>query len=197
MLKELLKGLKYPFLGCNDTKPVIISSKMDNDMEIKLLGALERNSEAFVWSIEDIKGICPSTCRQKILMEEDHDPSIEYQRWLNPAMKEVVKKEVLKWLQAGFIYVISDSPWVSLVQCVPKMGGMTMVRNEKNKLLSTCTVMGWKVYIDYRKLNKETRKDHYPLPFLDQMLDRLAGHSHYCFLDGYSGYNQIMVSPED
>ena len=197
MLKELLKGLKYPFLGCNDIKPIIISSKVDNDMEIKLLGELERNLEAFVWSIEDIKGIRPSTCIHKILMEEDHAPSIEYQRWLNPAMKEVMKKEVLKWLQVGFIYVISNSPWVSPVQCVPKMGGMTVVRNEKNKLLSICTVMGWKVCIDYRKLNKATRKDHYPLPFLDQMLNRLAGHSHYCFLDGYSGYNQIMVSPED
>ena len=72
-----------------------------------------------------------------------------------------------------------------------------MVRNEKDELLSTCIVTGWQVCIDYRKLNKATRKDHYPLPFLDQMLDRLAGHSHYCFLDGYSGYNQIMVHPKD
>ena len=64
-----------------------------------------------------------------------------------------------------------------------------MVRNEKDEILSPCTVMGWRVCINYRKLNKATRKDHYPLPFLDQMLDRLFGHSHYCFLDGYSGYN--------
>ena len=72
-----------------------------------------------------------------------------------------------------------------------------MVQNEKDELLSTRTVMRWRVCIDYRKLNKATRKDHYPLPFLDQMLDLLAGHSHYCFLDGYSRYNQIMVNPED
>ena len=64
-----------------------------------------------------------------------------------------------------------------------------MVLNEKNELLSTCTVTGWRVCIDYRKINKATRKDHYLLPFMDQMLDRLAGHSHYCFIDGYSGYN--------
>ena len=72
-----------------------------------------------------------------------------------------------------------------------------MVRNEKNELLSTNIVMGWRVCIDYRNLNNATRKDHYPLPFLDQMLDRLVRHSHYCFIDGYSGYIQIMVIPED
>ena len=189
MLKELPKGHKYAFLGCNDTKSIIISSKLDNDMEVKLLGVLERNVEAFAWSIEDIKGISPSIFMHKILIKEDHAPSIEHQRRLNPTMKEVMKKEVLKWLQAGFIYVISDSPWVSFVHCVPKMGGMIVVWNEKIELLSTRTVTGWRVCIDYRKLNKATRKDHYPLPSLDQMLDRLAGHSHYYFLDGYSGYN--------
>ena len=72
-----------------------------------------------------------------------------------------------------------------------------MVRNEKDKLLSTHTVTSRRVCIDYRKLNKATRKDHYPLPFLDQMLDKLTGHSHYCFLYGYSRYNQIMVNLED
>ena len=100
-------------------------------------------------------------------------------------------------MQAEIIYVISNSPWVSLVQVVPKKGGMIVVRNEKDKLLSTRTVTGWRVCFDYQKLNKATRKDHYPLPFLDKMLDRIAGHSHYCFLDGYSGYNQIMVNTED
>ena len=72
-----------------------------------------------------------------------------------------------------------------------------MTRNEKNELIPTRTVTRWRVCIDYRKLNTATRKDHYPLPFIDQMLDRLAGHSHYCFLDGYSGYNQIAIAPED
>ena len=83
--------------------------------------------------------------------------------------------------------------------CVSKNGGIAVVRNEKNELLSTRTVTGWRKCIDYRKLNKATTKDHYPipLPFLDQMLYRLAKHSYYCFLDGYLEYNQIMVSPED
>ena len=112
-------------------------------------------------------------------------------------MKEVVRKEVLKWLNAGFIYAISDSSWVSPVHVVPKKGGFTVIRNEKNELIATRTVTGWRVCIDYRKLNTATRKDHFSLPFIDQMLDRLAGHLYFCFLDGYSGYNQIAIAPED
>ncbi|XP_061374012.1 uncharacterized protein LOC133316288 [Gastrolobium bilobum] len=112
-------------------------------------------------------------------------------------MKEVVRKEVVKLLDAGMIYPISDSAWVSPVQTVPKKGGVTMVKNENNELISTRTVTGWRMCVDYRRLNIATRKDHFPLPFLDQMLERLAGHAFYCFLDGYSGYNQIAVAPED
>jgi hypothetical protein len=112
-------------------------------------------------------------------------------------MKEVVKKEVLKLLDAGMIYPISDSSWVSPVHVVPKKGGMTVVANEKNELIPTRTVTGWRMCIYYRRLNSATRKDHFPLPLMDQMLERLAGQAFYCFLDGYSGYNQIAVAPED
>ncbi|XP_058758788.1 uncharacterized protein LOC131632039 [Vicia villosa] len=112
-------------------------------------------------------------------------------------MKEVVRKEVVKLLDAGLIYPISDSSWVSPVHVVPKKGGTTVIANEKNELIPTRTVTGWRVCIDYRRLNLATRKDHFPLPFIDQMLERLAGHDYYCFLDGYSGYNQIAVAPED
>ena len=80
---------------------------------------------------------------------------------------------------------------------VPKKGGFIAIRNEKNELIPKRTVIGWRVCIDYRKLNTTTRKDHYPLPFIDQMLDRLAGHSYFCFLDRYSRYNQIDIAPED
>ena len=86
-------------------------------------------------------------------------------------MKEVVKKEVLKWLNTSFIYAISDNPWVSLVHVVPEKGGFTVIINEKNELISTRTVTRWRVCIDYRKLNIATRKDHYPLPFINKMLD--------------------------
>ena len=110
----------------------------------------------------------------KILMEESYKRSIKHQRRLNPVMKEVVRVEVLKLLNAGIIYAISNSGWVSPVQVVPKIGGITMVRNEKIELLLTRIVTGWRVCIDYRKLIKATQKDHFPLPFIDQMLDRLV-----------------------
>ena len=112
-------------------------------------------------------------------------------------MREVFRKEVLKWLNAGFICAISDNPWVNPVHVVPKNGGFPVIRNEKNELIPTRTVIGWRVCIDYKKLNTSTIKDYYPFPFIDQMLDRLAGHSHFCFLDGYSGYNQIAIALED
>ena len=143
---------------------------------------------------EDLEGISPSICMQKILLEDNAKTSIDHQRRPNPVMKEVVRKEVLKWLNSGYIYAISNSPWVSLVHVVPKKGGFTMIRNEKNELIPIRNVTRWRVCIDYRKLNTATRKDHYPLPFIDQMLDRLAGHSHYFFLDGYSCYNQIAIA---
>ena len=91
----------------------------------------------------------------------------------------------------------SDRSWVSLVQVVPKKGETTVVINEKNELLLTKTVAGWRICIDYRRLNKVTRKDNFPLPFIDQMLDRLARNEYLYFLDGYSGYNQITIAPED
>ncbi|GJX12086.1 reverse transcriptase domain-containing protein [Tanacetum coccineum] len=105
--------------------------------------------------------------------------------------------KVIKLLDAGLIYPISDSPWVSPVHCVPKKGGMTVVENEDNELIPTRLVTGWRVCIDYRKLNDATRKDHFPLPFMDQMLERLAGNEYYCFLDGFSGYFQILIDPQD
>ena len=141
------------------------------------------------WSIADIKGIIPTICIHKILIEESFKLSIEHQKILNPAMKEVVRAEVLNLLNVGIIYAILDSSWVSPVQVVPKKGGMTVVRNNKNELLPTRTATGRRVCIDYRKLNKATKNDHLPLPFMDQILDKLVGYEYYCFLGGYSGYN--------
>ncbi|KAM2397905.1 hypothetical protein ACFXTH_034651 [Malus domestica] len=107
---------------------------------------------------------------------------------------EVVKNEVIKLLDCGVIYPISDSKWVSPVQCVPKKSGVTVVANAENELVPQRIQTGWRVCIDYRRLNAATRKDHFPLPFIDQMLERLAGYAFYCFLDGY---NQIVITPED
>ena len=165
--------------------------------EEKLLRVLRKHKEVIKWPLVDIKWIRPSMCMHRILLEEDSRPIIEVQRRLNPTMKEVVRKEVLKWLDAGVIYPISNSPLVSLFQVVPKEGGMSEIKNENNELTPTRIVSGWRISIDYKKLNNGTRKDHFPLPFIDQMLDSLVGHEFYCFLDGYSGYNQIAIAPED
>ena len=149
------------------------------------------------WSLADIKGIRSSMCMHMILLKEDSKLIVDAHRSLNPSMKEVVRKEVLKWLDAGVMYPIYDSSWVSPVQVVPKKGGTTMIINEKNELLPTKTVTGWRICIDYRRLNEVTKKDHFPLPFIDWMLDRFARNEYFHFLDGYSGYNQITIAPED
>ena len=195
--KPLPSHLKYAYLGVESTLPVIISASLNVLEEEKLLRVLQDHKQAIGWSLADLKGIRPSMCMHRILLEDGHKPSVEAQRRLNPTMKEVVRKEVLKWLDTGVIYPISESAWVSPVQVVPKKGETTVIKTENNILLPSKTVTGWRICIDYRKLNKATRKDHFPLPFLDQMLDRLAGYQYYCFLDGYSGYNQIAIAPED
>ncbi|XP_062155263.1 uncharacterized protein LOC133863335 [Alnus glutinosa] len=196
-LKPLPDKLKYAFLGSNDTLPVIIASDLQKDQEDSLLAVLKKHKEAIGWTVADLKGIDPSICMHRIHLEEDARPSREAQRRLNPNMKEVVMKEVVKLLDAGIIYPISDSKWVSPTQVVPKKSGITVVENSVGELIPQHTTTGWRVCIDYRKLNSHTRKDHFPLPFIDQILERLAGQSYYCFLDGYSGYNQVAVDPQD
>src|SRR4051812_17678096 len=104
-------------------------------------------------------------------------------------MKDVVRTEVLKLLATCIIYPIADSKWVSLVHCVPRKEGMTVVPIGKNELIHQRIVIGYRMRIDFRKLNKATRKDHYPLPFIDHMLERLSQNTHFCYLDGYSGFS--------
>ncbi len=161
------------------------------------MSVLGEHKHAIGWSVTDLKGIDPSICMHRIHLKEDAKPTREMQRRLNPNMKEVVKKEVVKLLDAGIIYPISDSNWVSPTQVVPKKSGITVVENTEGELLPTRTTTSWRVCIDYRKLNSMTRNDHFSLPFIDQILERLAGQGFYCFLDGYSGYNQVAVYPDD
>ncbi|KAI4310899.1 hypothetical protein MLD38_035843 [Melastoma candidum] len=173
-IKPLPSHLKYAFLGESNTLPVIVSNRLDDKQLNQLLDLLRAHKEAIGWSLADLKGISPSICMHKIRLVDKEKRVVEAQRRLNPIMKEVVKKEVLKWLDAGIIYPISDSNWVSPVQCVPKKGGMTVISNDKNELIPTRTITGWRACMDYHKLNNLTKKDHFPLPFIDQMLDRLA-----------------------
>jgi hypothetical protein len=193
-LKSLPFNLKYLFLGENKTFPVIISLKLNAHQEGKLLQSLKMHKNALGWTTADIKGISPLICTHMIYLEEDVKPSRKMQRRLNPNMKEVVKNKVIKLLDNGIIYPISDSKWVSPTQVVPKKSGVTVITNE---LIPTRTITSWCMCIDYRKLNSMTRKDHFSLPFMDQILERVGGHEFYCFLDGYSSYNQIEIALED
>nr|GEW85841.1 reverse transcriptase domain-containing protein [Tanacetum cinerariifolium] len=174
-LKDLPSYLEYAYLEGVDKLPVIIAKDLKVNEKETLLKVLKSHKRAIVWKIIDIKGIDPRFCTHKILMEEDYKPTMQSQRRVNPKIHEVIKKEVIKLLDAGMIYPIFDSPWVSPIHCVPKKGGITVVENENNELIPTRLVTGWRVCIDYRKLNDVTRKYHFPLPFMDQMLERLAG----------------------
>ncbi|GJX71570.1 reverse transcriptase domain-containing protein [Tanacetum coccineum] len=196
-LKDLPPHLEYAFLEGDDKLPVIIAKDLSDEEKAALIKVFKSHKRGIAWKLSDIKGINPEFCTHKILMEDDFKPAVQHQRRVNPKIHEVIKKEVLKLLDAGLIYPILDSPWVSPVHCVLKKGGFTVVKNDENELIPTRLVTGWRVCIDYQKLNDATRKDHFPLPFMDQMLERLAGNDYYCFLDGFSGYFQIPIDPQD
>ncbi|GJX02806.1 reverse transcriptase domain-containing protein [Tanacetum coccineum] len=165
--------LEYAFLEGDDKLPVIIAKDLKDEEKAALLKVLKSHKRAIAWKLSDIKGVSPEFCTHKILMEEDyeHETTIDLPN--------------------------SERARVSPVHCVPKKGGMTVITNDENELIPTRLVTGWRVCIDYRKLNEATRKDHFPLPFMDQMLERLAGNEYYCFLDGFSGYFQIPIDPKD
>ena len=133
--KPLPSHLKYAYLRLTSTLPVLISASLIELEEENLLRVLRDHRNALGWSLDDLKGIRPSMCMNRILLEEGYKPSVEAQQRFNPTMKEVVRKEVLKWLDTGVIYPISDSAWVSPVQVVPKKGGTTVIRTENNILL--------------------------------------------------------------
>ncbi|GJY53784.1 reverse transcriptase domain-containing protein [Tanacetum coccineum] len=196
-LKDLPPHLEYAFLEENNKLPVNIAKDLSVDEKTALIKVLKSRKQAIAWKLSDIKGINLEFCSHKIILEEDYEPMVQHQRRVNPKIHDVIKKEVEKLLDAGLIYPISDSPWVSPIHYVPKKGEMTVVKNDENELVPTRLVTGWRVCIDYLKLNEATRKNHFPLLFMDQMLERLAGNEFYCFLDGFSGYFQIPIDPKD
>nr|GEY11971.1 reverse transcriptase domain-containing protein [Tanacetum cinerariifolium] len=196
-LKDLPPHLEYAFLEGDNKLPVIIAKELGDEEKSALIKVLKSHKRAIAWKLSNIHGINSEFYTRKNLMKEDYKPAVQHQRPVNPKIHDIIKKEVEKLLDAGLIYPIADSPWVSPVHCVPKKGGFTVVENEENELIPTRLVTGWWVCIDYRKLNEATRKDHFPLPFMDQMLERLVGNEYYCFLDGFSGYFQIPIDPRD
>ncbi|RDY09936.1 Retrovirus-related Pol polyprotein from transposon 17.6, partial [Mucuna pruriens] len=149
------------------------------DQEEKLLNVLRKYKKAIGWTLADLPRISPSICMHTILLEEEARPIRQQQRRLNLTILDVVKKEVTKLLAVEIIYPISDSQWVSPVQVAPKKFGMPVMKNRHDEMVSTRIQNSWRVCIDYRKLNQETRKDHFPLPFIDQV------------------YMQIHIAPVD
>nr|GEX42078.1 reverse transcriptase domain-containing protein [Tanacetum cinerariifolium] len=157
-LKNLPPHLEYAFLEGNDKLPVIIAKYLKDEEKTALIKVLKSHKQALAWQLFDIKGIHPEFFTHKILMEDDFKPAINLP-YLGHSLGEP--------------RALSS-----------KKGGFTVVENEENELIPTRLVTGWRVCIDYRKLNDATRKDHFSLPFMDQMLERLAGNEYYCFLDG-------------
>ncbi|GJW48966.1 hypothetical protein Tco_0080612 [Tanacetum coccineum] len=140
-MKPLPKHLEYAFLEKDSLLPVVISALLKDDEKKRLISVLKKHKEVFAWKTSKILGISPSFCKHKINFEDDAKPVIQQQRRLNPNMKEIVKKEIIKLLIVNIIYPIEDSPWVSPVHCVPKKGGMAVVTNEKNELVPKRTVI--------------------------------------------------------
>nr|GEV55541.1 reverse transcriptase domain-containing protein [Tanacetum cinerariifolium] len=168
-LKELPPHLEYAFQGENEKWPVIIAKDLNVNEKTPLINVLKSRKKAIAWKLTDIRGIDLNSVHTK-----SYSKKTSHQRCR-----------------------VRGGPWVSPVHCVPKKGGMTVITNDENELVPTRLVTGWRVCIDYRKLNEATRKDHFPLPFMDQMLERLAGNEYYYFLDGFSGYFQIPIDPKD
>jgi hypothetical protein len=170
-LKPLPVGLRYAFLNNDLDSPMIISDKLSEEQTLRLMIVLEKHRSTYGYSLQDLKGISPVLRTHRIPTDPDISPSREYQRRLNNAMREIIKKEVLKLLHARIIYPMRHSEWVSPVQVVPKKGGVTVVKNEKNELIPQRTVTGRCMCVDYRKLNKATKKGHFLFPFIDEMLE--------------------------
>ena len=126
-----------------------------------------------------MKGIPYNLCTHHIYIKSDSQPVCQPQRRMNPNLRDIVKEEIQKLLEVGFIYPISNSEWVSPLVIVPKKNGK------------------WRVCVDYREMNKETQKDHFPFPFIDQVPNTLSEKKFFSFLDGFSKYNQIQIALED
>nr|GEW76119.1 reverse transcriptase domain-containing protein [Tanacetum cinerariifolium]GEW76128.1 reverse transcriptase domain-containing protein [Tanacetum cinerariifolium] len=168
-LKELPPHLEYLFLEGDYKLQVIIAKDLSMEEKTALITVLKSYKRAIAWKLSDIKGIAPEFCTHKILMEDNFEPAVQLQRRVNPKIHDVINNE----------------------------GGFTIVENDENELILTRLVTGWRVCIDYRKLNEATHKDHFPLSFMGQMLERLAGNQYYCFLDGFFDYFQIHIDPKD
>nr|GFA67986.1 reverse transcriptase domain-containing protein [Tanacetum cinerariifolium] len=155
LVRKDLKVVKLKNQFSDDEPPEVELKELPPHLEYAFMGENEK-WPAISWKLTDIRGIDPEFCSHKILLEEDFSPKVQSQRRIDPKIHDVIKKEVEKLLDARLIYPVSDSPWISHVHCVPKKGGMTVIKNDENELVPTRLVTGWRVCIDYRKLNEAT-----------------------------------------
>ncbi|XP_047249863.1 uncharacterized protein LOC124885667 [Capsicum annuum] len=181
---------QYIFLGEEKTLSIIVAGDLEPCQVDALKSIMKKFIQAIGWTIADIIGIPPEIRSHKIKLNVDHVPSMEHQRRLNQPIQEVVKKEIIKWLDAGVVYPILTSTWVSPIQCVSKKGGMTVFPNENNDLVPMRPVTGWRVCMDYRKLNSWNEKDHFPMPFTDRMLDRIVDRDS---IDGHARFYRRFI----
>ncbi|MCO5606372.1 hypothetical protein L7F22_060560 [Adiantum nelumboides] len=162
-----------------DPKMVRVSGNLDQEFRSQLQVLLAEYKDIFAWHYSVLKGVDPAFCEHKINLKADAVPIIQHRYRLNPTYAKQVKEEIDKLLAVGFIYPVDKVTWLSPIVVVPK----------KNGKIRVC--------VDWRKLNAATITDPFLLPYCDTMLDSVARHEMYSFLDGFSGYNQIRMVPED
>ena len=162
-----------------EIRNIKIGIELSDEEVAKYKALVMEYRDIFAWSYKDLQGIPPEVAQHRIPLIPGAIPIRQKERRMNPQLQLVVKVELEKLLQAGFIKPVEITDWVS---------PMVLVKKKNGKL---------RVCIDYRKLNKNTQKDHFPLPFINSILDEVAGHEMYTFMDGYSGYNQVSIAPED
>nr|GEY67285.1 reverse transcriptase domain-containing protein [Tanacetum cinerariifolium] len=179
-LKDLAHHLEYAFLEGDNKLPVIIAKELGDEEKSALIKVLKSHKRAIAWKLSDVQGINPEFCTHKILMEEDYKPAVQNERRVNPKIYDVIKKEVEKLFDAGLIYPISDSPWVSPVHCVPIKGGFTVVKNEENELIPTqkemlAVMYAFEKFRSYLIMNKSiVHTDHSTLKYLFAKKDAKA-----------------------
>ncbi|KAL3685683.1 hypothetical protein R1sor_003705 [Riccia sorocarpa] len=167
-------------LGTEDNpKLVKIGNHLSKEQKEGIIKLLKDYSRVFAWTYEDMKGVPPEICQHKIKLLPSAKPMVQRPYRMNPNYAETIRKEIEKLKEADFIYPVKEYDWLSPIVIVPK----------KNGKLRVC--------VDYRKLNEFTIKDPYPIPFIDDIVDKVAGREAYTFMDGYSGYNQVEISPDD
>jgi hypothetical protein len=175
--EQLVKRLE---LGSTEKSQTVVIYEGIQGLELENWKSfLLKHKSVFAWTYHDLKGIPASIGEHHIILEATASPVRQRQHRLNPKYSLLVKEEIDKLLKAGFIYPVPYSEWVSPIVMVPKKNGKVRI----------CQ--------DFRKLNSTTKKDYFPLPFTDSILDAVAGHECYSFLDGFSGYNQVRIAEED